>query len=200
MFIVIDSIDGGGSETQGSLVTEKLRSKGLRVDLRKYPNYDSPVGQMIRKFLYESNDLRVEQQFLLFGLQHVSDAPVIKEGSEKGIVIADRYFTTSMVYQSLKGLPEDIILRFAKDFGIMQPDISFFLDVTPETAFKWKQGEGKELNYWEKDLSFIRETYDKYNDFVDRQVWANWVRVSGERSKEEIAEDIVAQILAQYEK
>lgn len=199
MFVVIDSIDGGGSETQGNLVTEKLKAKGLTVDLRRYPNYDSPVGQMIRKFLYETNDLRVEQQFLLFGLQHVSDAPIIKENSEEGIVIADRYFTTSIVYQSLKGLSEDVILQFAKDFGIMQPDISFFLDVTPETAFKWKHGEDKELNHWEKDLAFIKETYEKYNDLVDRNVFGNWVRVPGERNKEEIADDIVSQIMAKQQ-
>lgn len=195
MFIVIDSIDGGGSETQGNLVTQKLKAKGQNVTLLKFPNYDNPIGKMIKEFLYENKNLDVTQQFLLYSLQFIFSADQIKKESEQGIVIADRYFTTTLVFQTLQGFSENTALQYARDFGIIQPDVSFFLNVTPETAFKWKHGEDKTLNTWEKDLSFIKKTYDKYTDLVKRDVFGNWVDINGERSKDEVADDIVARII-----
>lgn len=195
MFVVIDSIDGGGSETQGNLVSQKLQEKGHNVILLKFPNYNNPIGKMIKDFLYENKNLDVKQQFLLYSLQFIFSAAQIKKESEKGVVIADRYFTTTLVFQTLQGFAENTALQYARDFGIIQPDVSFFLNVTPETAYTWKHGEDKTLNTWEKDLDFIKKTYDKYTDLVKRDVFGNWVDIKGERSKEEVADDIVSRIL-----
>ena len=111
------------------------------------------------------------------------------------ILIADRYFTTTLCYQALEGFDEKYALSYADHFGIIKPDLVFFLDVKPETAIKWKYGEGKELNFREKDLDFMKKTYEKYQDLVKRQVWTKWVRINGERNKELITKDIINKIL-----
>jgi dTMP kinase len=191
MFIVIDGIDGAGSETQGNLVSQKLQEVGKTVSLRKYPHYDNPIGKTIRDFLYENKDLPVEQQFLLYSLQFITDKREIEQDREKGIVIADRYFTTTLVFQTLQGMDEDTALRFAQDFGIIVPDRIFFLDVKPETAYKWKHGEDKELNFWEKDLAFMQKTYQKFQDLSKRNVFSKWIRINGEQSKEKVTEEIL---------
>ena len=85
---------------------------------------------------------------------------------EKGIVITDRYFTTSLCYQTLEGFDEKVALKYADDFGIIKPDLVFFLDVKPETAIEWKYGENKAKNFREKDHEFIKRTYEKYLDLV----------------------------------
>ncbi len=194
MFIVIEGIDGAGCETQAKLVAEGLKKLGKKTSLIKYPHYDTPVGQMIKKFLYENHHLSNQEQFLLYCLQFIFDAGKIQELEKDGIIVADRYFTTTLCYQTLEGIKEEKALSFAADFGIIKPERVFYLDVSPQVAAKRKFGEDKVLNFREKDFDFMKKTYAKYGDLVKRQVWAKWVRVNGERNPDAIAQDIISQI------
>lgn len=228
MFIVIEGIDGAGCETQAKMIFEKLKNhpeldsgsnkqmpKQVRhdnVNLIKFPHYDTPVGKMIKEFLYENKNMNAQEQFLLYTLQFIFDAPIIRQKSQhpisniqnqspisnnqfQRVLIADRYFTTTLCYQTLEGFSEKYALEYAKQFGIVVPDMVFFLDVKPETAIKWKYGEDKEKNFREKDHEFIKKTYVKYQDLISRQVWTKWVRINGERSKEIVAKEIYNKIL-----
>lgn len=199
MFIVIEGIDGAGCETQAKLVFDKLKNNKV---LLKYPNYENPIGQILKKFLYNGEPLSPQQQFLLYSLQFIWDAPKIRNYSLQTthyklepILIADRYFTTTLCYQTLEGIDEQKALQFATDFGIIKPDYVFFLDVTPEIAIKRKQGEDKVLNFREKDHIFIKKTYSKYQDLIERQVWCKWVKIDGERKPDEIADEIISKII-----
>jgi dTMP kinase len=199
MFIVIEGIDGAGCETQAQLVLKKLADKNKKTFFVKYPHYDTPVGEMIKKFLYQNSCLSPQEQFLIYSLQFVFDRKTIEENMKKGIVVADRYFTSTLCFQTLEGVDEEKQLRFSEDFGIIKPDLVFYLDVKPETAARRKFGEDKVLNFREKDLEFMKKTYKKYDDLVKRQVWAKWARINGEPQPEVIADEIVQQILTCHE-
>lgn len=194
MFIVIEGIDGAGCETQGKLIIESLQKLGKNPSFIKFPHYDTPVGKMIKDFLYQNQKMAAHEQFLLYTLQFIFDSPQIKKQTENGIIIADRYFSTTLCYQTLEGFNEQYALSYANQFKIERPDIIFFLDVKPETAIKWKYGEDKEKNFREKDHEFIKKTYVKYHDLINRQVWTKWVRINGEQEKEKVAEDIVKEL------
>ena len=218
MFIVIEGIDGAGCETQATRLIEELTKQGKKPFYIKFPHYDTPVGKMIRDFLYENktnvaslkdatqgsvivNDnsphLRTtpmhtaDEQFLLYTLQFIFDKNLIKEKMKDHIVIADRYFSTTLCYQTLEGFDEEKAVRYAKDFDIVKPDAVLYLDVSPDTAIKWKYGEDKEKNFREKDHSFIRRTYEKYKDLVKRSVWARWIAINGEKKKEKVTEELL---------
>ncbi len=216
MFIVIEGIDGAGCETQAKMVKEKLVSsfdsaqdnqRNNKVSLIKFPHYDTPVGKMIKDHLYLNQKMSVNEQFLLYTLQFIFDAPVIRKSqtlnsksqsnlkSQIPILIADRYFTTTLCYQTLEGFDEEFALKYADQFGIVKPDMVFFLDVTPDTAIKWKYGEDKEKNFREKDHEFIKKTYVKYQDLVKRQVWTKWIRINGEQSKEKVTQEILSYLV-----
>ena len=208
MFVVIEGIDGAGCETQGKQLVNSLTREPVnqKAELIKFPHYDTPVGKMIKDFLYLSQKMSVNEQFLLYTLQFIFDAPEIRKSqitNDKSqinlkisnfkfqILIADRYFTTTLCYQTLEGFSEEYALKYAEQFGIVKPDMVFFLDVTPETAIKWKYGEDKEKNFREKDHEFIKKTYVKYQDLVKRQVWTKWIRINGEQPKEKVTEEIL---------
>jgi len=197
MFIVIEGIDGAGCETQAQLVTRKLANSQTNVNIIKFPHYDTPVGKMIKDFLYLNQKMKAHEQFLLYTLQFIFDAPLISQKltptaySLNPILIADRYFTTTLCYQTLEGFNERVALQYADDFEIIKPNMVFFLDVKPETAIKWKYGEGKELNFREKDLEFMKKSYDKYQDLINRQVWTKWIKINGEQEKEKVMEEII---------
>jgi dTMP kinase len=192
MFIVIEGIDGAGCETQATALIEKLTKQGKKPFYIKFPHYDTPVGKMIQTFLYENKIKHsADEQFLLYTLQFVFDKNLIKEKMRDHIVIADRYFSTTLCYQTLEGFDEKKALTFATDFDIVKPDAVLYLDVTPDTAIKWKYGEDKEKNFRENDHSFIRRTYEKYKDLVKRNVWTRWIHVNGEQSKEKVTNEIL---------
>ena len=198
MFIVIEGIDGAGCETQAKMILDHFKNH-QQIELIKFPHYDTPVGQMIRDFLYRNQKMNAQEQFLLYTMQFIFDEPMIREklsGGHMGspLLIADRYFTTTLCYQTLEGIDEKVALQYADNFGIIRPDVVFFLDVKPETAIKWKFGEDKEKNFREKDTKFIKRTYDKYQDLISRQVWTRWVKINGEQPKEKVTEEIIKHI------
>ncbi len=192
MFIVIEGIDGAGCETQATALIEALTKAGKKPFYIKFPHYDTPVGKMIRDFLYENKVKHsADEQFLLYTLQFIFDKELIKEKMKDHVVIADRYFSTTLCYQTLEGFSEEKAVRYAEDFSIMKPDAVLYLDVSPDTAIKWKYGEDKEKNFRENDHSFIRRTYEKYKDLVKRSVWARWIRVNGEQAKEKVTAELL---------
>jgi dTMP kinase len=195
MFIVIEGIDGAGCETQAKLLLQSLKEvnpkkQKLSVLFVKYPDYERNVGKFIREFLYQNKNLTAEQQFLLYSLQFAFDSKMIAEQRKVGIVVADRYFTTALCYQTLEGINLQTALNFARDFKIEKPDVVFYLNVDPDVAIKRKSGEQKEKNRREKDFEFIRKTYKQYGMLVANQVWTKWVNIDGEKTIDEVAKEI----------
>lgn len=190
MFIVIEGIDGAGCETQGKNLIKMLSKSGKKVSLIKYPDYERNVGKIIREFLYENKGLTAQQQFLLYTMQFVIDKKMIAEKRKNEILIADRYFSTTLCYQTLEGIDIKMALDYAKNFQIEVPDAIFYLNVDPDIAIKRKFGEQKEKNFREKDFDFIRKTHKQYQTLVDQQVWTKWVEIDGNKGIEEITKEI----------
>lgn len=195
MFIVIEGIDGAGCETQGKNLIKTLQESGKKVSLIKYPDYERNVGKIIRDFLYENKGLTAQQQFLLYTMQFVMDKKMIADRRENEILIADRYFSTTLCYQTLEGIDIKMAVDFAKNFQIEVPDAIFYLNVDPDIAIKRKHGEDKEKNFREKDFDFIRKTATQYKMLVEKQVWGKWVNIDGNKGIEEITQNIYNEVL-----
>lgn len=190
MFIVIEGIDGAGCETQAKNLQKYLERDKIPYSFIKYPDYDKNIGQFIKEFLYKNKNLTPDEQFLLYSLQFIMDKKLISEKREKEVVIADRYFSTTLCFQTLEGVALDKEIRFAEDFGIEKPDMVIYLDVLPDLAISRKKGEKKEKNRREKDFEFIKKTYRQYNSLIDQQIWTKWVKIDGSRKVDEITQEI----------
>ena len=190
MFIVIEGIDGAGCETQGKNLIKMLSESGKKVSLIKYPDYDRNVGKIIRDFLYENKGLTPKQQFLLYTMQFIMDKKMIEERRKNEILIADRYSSTTLCYQTLEGVDMKMALDYAKNFEIEVPDAIFYLNVDPDIAIKRKHGEDKEKNFREKDFDFIRKTAEQYKMLVEKQVWGKWVNIDGNKGVDEVTKEI----------
>ena len=195
MFIVIEGIDGAGCETQAKNLVRMLESAGKTASLVKYPDYDRNVGRLIKEFLYQNKDLTATQQFLLYTMQFIMDAPMISQKRKGEIIVADRYFTTTLCYQTLEGIHLGVAIEYAKNFKIEVPDAVYYLNVDPETAIERKGAEDKEKNRREKDFEFIRKTYKQYDYLLKNQVWTKWVNIDGNKGIEEITKDIYNKLI-----
>ena len=196
-FFVIEGIDGAGCGAQRKAVSAKLRELGFDVTDIKYPYYGSPIGKMIHDFLHEKVKLDAEMQFLLYAVNMLEDKRRVEEALESGkLVLADRYFTSSIVYQSIRGFPVQKMLEFAELFEMHVPKVVFLLDVPAEIAMKRKlTEEGKdELDINERDLEFMKKIEKKYRETAEKNIFTKWILIDGKKDIEHVRDEIVRHI------
>lgn len=190
--IVIEGIDGAGCGTQTELLKEKLNAKSSKPVLHiRYPNYNSPIGVAIHKFLHEELELSPDMQFFIYSLDMIKDMKEIKKALESGrIVLTDRYFTSTLAYQCSQGFSLEKALKFAELFDIVKPDLIIYLKVSAETAIERKKKEKANLDLFERNLEFRKRVSKKYEELVSKNVFGKWIIVDAEKSIEKVAKEI----------
>lgn len=159
MLIVFEGIDGSGKSTQVKLLAENLRQKGLTAVLTSEPSL-GPFGRRIRSLLKRLTPQEEMGLFTEDRKDHVKSVilPALQAGN---IVICDRYYYSSAAYQGARGLDPLLIIKINREFA-PKPDITFFLDLSPETALtRITQGRRECLSPFE-DLENLRKVADLY--------------------------------------
>jgi len=194
--IVIEGIDGAGCGTQTELLKEKLNERLSQPVLHiRYPNYNSPVGVTIHKFLHEELALSTDMQFFIYSLDMLKDMNEIKKALDEGrIVLADRYFTSTLAYQCAQGFHLEKALKFADLFDFVKPDLIIYLKVPSDIAMKRKKMEKNNLDLFEKDLEFRKKVSKKYDELASKNIFGKWIVVDAEKSIEEVANEIENEI------
>ena len=134
-FIVLEGIDGAGTSTQLKALGEYFAEKNIPHELSCEPT-ESPIGVLIRQVL--KGDLKIQSDSLayLFSAdrnEHIygSEQGVLAKLKQNKLVISDRYFYSSLAYQSIKS-DFDFIYSLNQYFPI--PEHLFFLDISPEVG------------------------------------------------------------------
>ena len=80
MIIVIEGGDQAGKLTQSILLEKSLKTRKIKTKLFHFPDYDTPIGKEIRKFLYnESTHKRTYDLVTLFIDKIVSTKKMMKQ-------------------------------------------------------------------------------------------------------------------------
>lgn len=150
LFIVFEGIDGTGKSTQMMLLSDYLRCKGQRVISTREPT-DGVYGQKIRSHYTRRKKITAQQElelFILDRMEHVTTE--ILPALQRGItVLCDRYFLSTLAYQTAAGLSSEQIL--AKHRFAPIPDIAFILEVSVEEAMRRiTTSRGDQLNDFEQ--------------------------------------------------
>lgn len=199
--VVIEGIDGAGGETQTRLLENELKKKGIDYLHLEYPDYAGPIGKLIHEFLHEKHEFNAKTQFLLYATDMVKDIPKIRQAKKQGkLVIADRYLTSTLVYQKMKEFPRKKGLEFARLFELPEPDLVFYLDISPEVSIKRKEEEkGRELDRHEKNKRFLKKLRKEYLRFAKESSFGEWTVIDGEKSKQEVFEEIKKQLKRRFD-
>lgn len=129
-FIVIEGLDGSGSTTQVSLLTDFLKLNRINTVQTKEPT-DNVIGGLIRGALTGVYSLPSVSMQLLFSADrgHHLDRliePKIKEGIW---VVCDRYMWSTVAFGSIN-VDKVWLLDTQKYF--LKPDLTLFLKVSPK--------------------------------------------------------------------
>ena len=195
-FIVIEGLDGAGGSTQANKLASLLLKNGCLTEKLAYPDYSNHIGQLLLKMLQDKEfrskgmEFTPTLQFLLFSADMVKDSDSITGWLEEGkTVIADRYFPSTLAYQSAMGFPLKSGLAFAELFRLPKPDYTIYLKILPETSGKRKKQEGS-LDWFEEDISFLAKVAKEYEHLAKNNVFGQWHVVDAEREISAVAQGI----------
>ena len=188
LFLPFEGGEAAGKSVQAARLADTLATRGRDVVLTREPGGTPFV------------DLAPEAQALLFSAaraQHTRDVirPALAEGK---IVVADRYFDSTLAYQGY-GLGADLdglraMTRFA--VGALVPQRTFLIDV-PVAVTLARLGARSGTARWDRFHGDDRAFYERVRDGYLRLAAAEpgrFVVVDGDRPEESVAADIRRQV------
>ncbi len=195
-FIVIEGIDGCGGETQTNFLSDFFSKNGHRVNKLSYPDYDGPIGNLLHHYLHRKYEFNLGAKALIYFTDFVKDKEKMQEFLKSGnILIADRYFTSTMVYQHLEGLEMEKLLELAKIFELPKPDLCIYVKISAETSIKRKVKEKEgNLDRHEEDNKFLSDVASTYDKIAKDNIFCDWAVIDGEKSIEEVSKKILSVI------
>ena len=139
-FITFEGSEGCGKSTQVLRLAARLEQQGVRTLITREPG-GTAIGEKIRdllQFAPESFAMTPETEVLLFEASRAQlvremIAPALEQGT---VVISDRFFDSTTVYQGVarKLSPEIVRTLNAFAVGDARPDLTLILEVDVETA------------------------------------------------------------------
>src|SRR6478672_5558083 len=140
LFLTFEGGEASGKSTQVKRLERRLERSGRRSLTVHEPGY-TRIGSAIRQLLLHASDgslMRNETEVLLFAASRAQlVGEVVRPALEKGlVVVSDRFYDSTMVYQGMgRGLDLGFI-RSLNDFavGACHPDRTFLLDLEVEES------------------------------------------------------------------
>lgn len=193
-FVTLEGGEGSGKSTQLKLLEDYLDKGGYDVIYTREPG-GTPISEEIRKILLGGKNIEMsdETEALLFAAaraQHIKEKilPAIAEGKT---VVCDRYVHSSLVYQGYaRGLGEFVEKVNSYALENCMPDVTIFLDITPERAFARKGGADADDRLEQSGIDFHRRVYDGYVRMAEKFP-DHFVRVNADRGIDEVFAEIL---------
>lgn len=195
MFITLEGIDGCGKTTQVQRLAQRLEEELGKPVLVTY----EPGGwgnEALRSLLLSQKFEHPYSQMLLFmadRLEHLQRVicPALQQGS---VVICDRYLDSTYAYQVGHSQErEEVFDALVDALNPVMPDVTFYLDLSPEQAWQRRCPEEHDDVFERQGLAF-QESLKKA---FDRRAEANSERivvVDATLSIEELTEECIRQL------
>ncbi len=206
VYVALEGIDGAGKTVQMERLLQYFQKQEKDVVATHEPRRTGLIGRVINEFLQGRVDVpSVALQYLMSAdrifEQHEQILPSLKKGE---MVITHRCFWSSIPYGILdysEGKEIDFengnILMVAQSilsmyYQIVVPDITFYIDISAETALERLTKAGNTLEYYEKleKLEAVREGYlwmaKRFPDEI--------IVIEGERDPKEITKELISKI------
>lgn len=136
--ITLEGLDGAGKSTHLPWLAQMLEARGIAVLVTREPG-GTPLGEMLRSALLDpAQRLNPETETLLmFAARREHLDKVILSALDDGTwVLCDRFTDASFAYQGGgSGVAWEKLEALEKwVHGALQPDLTFYFDVSPDTA------------------------------------------------------------------
>ena len=165
-FIAFEGIDGSGKSTQLRHLQRRMEEAGIPVLSTTEPT-QGPIGRLIRQIL--SGEVRTDERVI--APLYVADRTDHLLNPDWGVcgalsrgvnVLMDRYYFSSYAYQTTDSVPmERIIAANADCAATLRPDLTVFLDLSPEEAMR-RIAAGRDRREIFENLERLKRVRDNY--------------------------------------
>lgn len=205
LFITFEGGEGSGKSTVLKLVSESLKDKGYKVICTREPG-GIEIAEQIRNVILDKKNTKMDAktEALLYAAarrQHLVEKviPELKKGS---IVLCDRFIDSSLTYQGYaRGLGMEEVFSI-NQFAIegYMPDLTLFLDVSPETGLSRIQKDGeREVNRLDlESIEFHSKVREGYHALLE-QFPERIKIVNAEKDIETVLSDVLKEVLTYLE-
>ncbi len=156
-FIVFEGIDGTGKSSVCTAVSESLSGRGYDVVTTFEPTA-GPIGSLVR-----SKGFGPLAEALLFAADRAEHTAWIRESVQGGkVVLCDRYFASSLAYQSAAGV-DPAWIRAINAPGMVEPDLTILMDAPVGVGLERVNGRGRATRFEDAEyLERVRSAYVEY--------------------------------------
>ena len=192
MIIVIEGGDQAGKLTQSILLEKALKKQKIKTKLFHFPDYETPIGKEIRKYLDGKRKFPPQVIHCLLAANRWEKLDIILAAEEKNsVLIMNRYYHSNLVYGLANGLKQKWLESL--DEGLPKADLVILLDVTQKESFSRTPqnkigGKKMKRDKFEKNKEFSRKISNFYRTVGKKK---HWKIIDATMSKEKIHEEIL---------
>ena len=184
MIVTFEGGDQAGKKTQSALLAKKLKSMKIKAKLFSFPDYSTPIGKEIDKYLHGKRKFPPQTIHTLLSANRWEKAEEIKKAQDKNsVVIMNRYAESNLV----DGLANGLKLSWLEglDAGLPKSDLVIVLDVPQNESFKRKR---QNRDKFEKNAKFSQTISRTYRKLAKKK---RWKIIDATQSKDDVHQDIM---------
>jgi dTMP kinase len=191
MIIVIEGGDQAGKLTQSILLEKALKKRKIKTKLFHFPDYETPIGKEIRKYLDGEQKFPPQAIHCLLSANRWEKLDEILASEEKNsVLIMNRYYHSNLIYGLANGLKQKWLESL--DAGLPKADLVILLDVTQKESFtrspRNDKGKVMKRDKFEKNKQFSRKISEIYHTTAKKK---HWKIIDASKSKLEVHEEIL---------
>ena len=202
-FLSMEGPDGCGKTTQANLLEQSLRQLGFDLVRTREPG-GCPISEKIRQIILDTENAEMcgTCEALLYAAsraQHVHQ--VIRPAVEAGkVVLSDRFVDSSVAYQGGgRAMGVDMIRQINEPaVDGMLPDATVYLAIDHTTAMNRRLNASRPDRLELESGAFHGRVQAAYEELINRDR-QRFIVVSGDQPVEEIARQVLRQVLKRLE-
>lgn len=202
-FLSMEGPDGCGKTTQANLLEQSLRQLGFDLVRTREPG-GCPISEKIRQIILDTENAEMcgTCEALLYAAsraQHVHQ--VIRPAVEAGkVVLSDRFVDSSVAYQGGgRAMGVDVIRQINEPaVDGMLPDATVYLAIDHTTAMNRRLNASRPDRLELESGAFHGRVQAAYEELINRDR-QRFIVVSGDQPVEEIARQVLRQVLKRLE-
>lgn len=215
--IVVEGTDCSGKATQSTKLVERLKAEGIKIETMSFPMYDTPTGKIVGGpylgkpqimegwFSEGAGEVNPKVASLYYAADRLYNLPKITKLLNEGVnVLLDRYSWSNFAHQGGKAKTSEErakIFNFLEELefnllGLPRPDITVFLHMPYEAAFKLREGREEKADQHENNPEHLKNAEKTYLELAEKYNFSTIKCADSENAKsiDEIAETVYATV------
>ncbi|MEM3064892.1 MAG: dTMP kinase [Candidatus Nitrosotenuis sp.] len=184
MIIVIEGADQAGKKTQSQLLARALKKSKIKTKIFSFPDYTTPLGQEINKFLHGKRKFPPQVIHCLLAANRWEKLAEIQKAHQKNsVIIMNRYYQSNLVYGVANGL--NLGWLQGLDEGLPKADLVIVLDVPQKVSFLRKKTK---RDRFEKNTEFLKKISKTYRILAKK---FGWKVIDASQTKDRVHQEIM---------